>query len=103
MDSEQIKLEFINMDQRLVEMEEKIDSIDKKLNQVVDAILGNPLTKVGGFVSEIDLLKNKIEHLESEVLKNKEFKNKVVWTTAIIIAIGTIVQYILSIYNTFSK
>lgn len=99
MDSEEIKLEFTNMDQRLVEMEEKIDSIDKKLNQVVDAILGNPLTKVGGFINEIDVLKSKIESLEKEIQKYKDFKNRVVWTVGIIIAISAIVQYIVSFYN----
>jgi archaellum component FlaC len=103
MDSEQIKLEFINMDQRLVDMEEKIDSIDKKLNQVVDAILGNPLTKVGGFISEIELLKNKIDRLEKEQEKTKDFKNKIMWTVGILISIGAILQYITSIYTNFKE
>ena len=49
------------------------------------------------------IMGDKIQEFRVIIFKNKEFKNKVVWTTAIIIAIGTIVQYILSIYNTFSK
>ena len=48
-------------------MEEKIDSINTKLTQVVDAILGNPLTKQGGFVHDIEILKQKIEDLEKVV------------------------------------
>ena len=35
------KQELKNMDHRLDEMEEKMTSIDAKLTQVVDAILGN--------------------------------------------------------------
>jgi tetrahydromethanopterin S-methyltransferase subunit G len=103
MDSEQIKLEFTNMDQRLTEMEEKIDSIDKKLNQVVDAILGNPLTKEGGFINDINLLKAKIEHLEREQEKTKEFKNKIMWTVGILVSIGAILQYITNLYSNFKK
>ena len=37
-----LTLDLQNMDARLTEMEEKIDSINTKLTQVVDAILGNP-------------------------------------------------------------
>ena len=37
------------MDLRLTEMEEKIDAIDNKLTQVIDAILGNRLTKTGDY------------------------------------------------------
>jgi tetrahydromethanopterin S-methyltransferase subunit G len=103
MDSEQIKLEFTNMDQRLTEMEEKIDSIDKKLNQVVDAILGNPLTKEGGFINDINLLKAKIEHLEREQEKTKEFKNKIMWTVGLLVSIGAILQYITNLYSNFKK
>jgi len=54
---QQVKQELKNMDHRLDEMEEKMNSIDTKLTQVVDAILGNSLTKTGGFVNDIDELK----------------------------------------------
>ena len=43
----QVKQELKNMDHRLDEMEEKMTSIDTKLTQVVDAILGNSLQKQG--------------------------------------------------------
>ena len=39
-------------------------SIDTKLTQVVDAILGNALTKTGGFVADLSELKTKIKDLE---------------------------------------
>ena len=51
-----VKEELSQMEARLTEMEEKIDAIDKKLNQVIEAILGNPLTKSGGFIKDIDIL-----------------------------------------------
>ena len=39
---ESINKELRSMDQRLYDLEEKMNSIDTKLSQVVDAILGNP-------------------------------------------------------------
>jgi hypothetical protein len=45
------------MDQRLEELEGKVTSIDK--DSVVDAILGNALTKDGGVVNDIRSLQTK--------------------------------------------
>lgn len=93
------KLDLQNMDLRLTEMEEKIDAINTKLTQVVDAILGNPLTKTGGFVNDIDVLKSKIEELERKQLRYESFKNRVSWTVGIIMGAAMVLQYIVSIYT----
>jgi uncharacterized membrane protein len=93
------KLDLQNMDLRLTEMEEKIDAINTKLTQVVDAILGNPLTKTGGFVHDIDILKSKIEELEKKQLRYESFKNRVSWTVGIIMGAAMVLQYIVSIYT----
>lgn len=95
----QVKQELKNMDHRLDEMEESMTSIDAKLTQVVDAILGNSLTKTGGFVNDIDELKQKIELLESQVKKQEEFKKKFSWTVGLITAGAVIVQYFINLYN----
>ena len=87
------------MDSRLTEMEGKIDTIDKKLTQVVDAILGNPLTKIGGFVHDIEIIKDRIDKLEKQQLVYEDLKKKAIWTLGLIIVIGTIVQYVLDIYS----
>jgi archaellum component FlaC len=100
---EQVKEELKSMDQRLYDMEEKIGSIDTKLTQVVDAILGNPLTKQGGFVNNIEVLEEKIKALEKKVEKHEEFKKKVYWAAAII---GTLVmgaEYVSKIIANLSK
>lgn len=96
---QQVKQELKNMDHRLDEMEESMTSIDAKLTQVVDAILGNSLTKTGGFVNDIDELKQKIELLESQVKKQEEFKKKFSWTVGLITAGAVIVQYFINLYN----
>lgn len=96
---EQVKDELKSMDQRLYDMEEKIASIDTKLTQVVDAILGNPLTKAGGFVKDVDALQKKINELEKKVEKHEDFKKKVYWAVAIIGALLLLGQYITNIYS----
>ncbi len=93
------KSELSQMEHRLTEMEEKIDAIDNKLTQVIDAILGNRLTKTGGFMYDIEVLKEKIITLEKKQDKDDEFKKRFIWTVSIILAIGAGVQYFLEIYS----
>lgn len=96
---EQVKSELKSMDQRLYDMEEKINSIDTKLTQVIDAILGNPLTKQGGFVNDIEYLEQKINTLEKKVEKHEDFKKKVYWAAAIISALFIGAEYITKIIS----
>lgn len=95
---QQVEKELKSMDQRLFDLEEKMTSIDTKLTHVVDAILGNALTKAGGFVEDIATLKNKIKALEEKLEKQEEFKKRVSWTIGIIIVFALIVDYISKLY-----
>ena len=95
----QVQQDLKNMDHRLDEMEEKMTSIDTKLTQVVDAILGNSLTKAGGFVNDIDQLKKQIELLEAQVKKQEEFKKKFSWTVGLVTAGALIIQYFINLYT----
>jgi seryl-tRNA synthetase len=97
--NELVKSELSQMEQRLTEMEEKIDNIDKKLNQVVDAILGNSLTKSGGFMQEMEKIKEKIYLLERKQDKMDDFKKRIVWTISIIVAAAMVIQYIIKVYS----
>ena len=99
----QIEKELKSMDQRLYDLEEKMTSIDTKLTQVVDAILGNALTKAGGFVAELNELKVKIKTLEDKLSRQENFKNKVMWTVGVVVAIGVILQYLASIYYNLKR
>lgn len=100
--SEEINLfksELSQMERRLAEMEEKINNIDTKLTQVVDAILGNPLTKTGGFLSEVDELKKRIAELEAQQQQHEEFKKKISWTVGIAVGIAILIQYVSSVWS----
>jgi tetrahydromethanopterin S-methyltransferase subunit G len=92
-----------NMEIRLTEMEEKIDVINTKLTQVVDAILGNPLTKTGGFMKEIDNMKERIKQLEKIQTETVDFKKKIYWTVGAIIGVGIFIQYLVNIYAAVKK
>jgi hypothetical protein len=91
---QQINNELKSMDQRLYDLEEKMSSIDGKLTQVVDAILGNPLTKSGGFVDKIEVLEEKITLMEKKIEKQEEFRRRITWTIGIVIAIAAVLQYV---------
>ena len=92
-----------SMDLRLTEMEDKIDVIDVKLTQVVDAILGNPLTKTGGFMNDIDILKDKIAELERKQQRYDNFKNKISWTVGLIVGGLMFLQYLINIYTNINR
>lgn len=98
-DNEIIKTELAAMDQRLTELEEKIDGIDTKLTQVIDAILGNRLTKTGGFMNDIEIIKTKIDVLEKKQARYDEFKKKITWTIGIIVALGLFIEYLTKVYS----
>lgn len=94
-----VKEELSHMDLRLTEMEEKIDEIDRKLNQVIEAIMGNSLTKSGGFIKEIDILEEKIIMLEKKQEKMEEFRKRISWTIGIVIGVALLLQYLADIYS----
>ena len=99
---DQVKKELKNMDQRLYELEEKMTSIDTKLSQVVDAILGNPLTKSGGFIKDIEIMKEKIQEVENKIQAQEEFKKKITWTVAIVVTVALILEYFVNIYSSIT-
>lgn len=98
---QQINKELKSMDQRLYDLEEKMTSIDGKLTQVVDAILGNPLTKSGGFVDEFKVMKEKIEKLEDKVEKQEEFRKRIAWTVGLVVGALILLEQFGRIYKSF--
>jgi len=89
--------ELQKMDNRLTELESKIDNIDSKLNQVVDALIGNPLMGKGaGLIS-------KISHLEKEIEDLRDFKKRIIYTVSAIVAIGLVIEYFITTYRSLGK
>lgn len=84
------------------------------MNQVVAAILGNPLTKQGGFIEEIDLLREEIDLLKSSAAnkeelklikekteKQEEFRKRFTWTISIIVGAALVLQWVVNIILNF--
>ena len=85
------------MDERLTDLESKIDKIDGKINQVIDALVGNPLIgKENGLVS-------KIEFLEKEIDELRDFKKKIIYTVSAIVGMGLVIEFIIKTYLGIQK
>jgi hypothetical protein len=103
MENEAFKEELDKMELRLSDMEDKLDRLDEKLTQVVDAILGNPLTKQGGFISDIDILKVRIAELEKAQAENSTFRRQISWTVGLIVGLGIVIQFAVNIYANLKR
>lgn len=101
--TENFKAHLEQMEDRLTDMESKIDVIDTKLTQVVDAILGNPLTKIGGLMQDIEVMKQKIDVLEKSQAQHDNFKNRVYWTVGIVLGIAIMIQYFVNVYYNIKR
>jgi len=85
------------MDERLTDLESKIDKIDGKINQVIDALVGNPLIgKENGLVSKIETLEKDIEEL-------RDFKKKIIYTVSAIVAMGLVLEFLIKTYAGLQK
>lgn len=84
------------MEDRLNELESKIDSIDGKLNQVIEALVGNPLVGNNG-------LSSKIERMERELEEIKDFKKKIIYAVSAIVSLGLVMQFFVKIYFDATK
>lgn len=99
MEIDVLKQELMNMESRLTDLEEKIDDMNVKLTQVVDAILGNPLTHSGGFKHDVETINQRIVYLEKKQREFDEFKKRIYWTVGLIVIIVSAVQYLTNIYS----
>jgi tetrahydromethanopterin S-methyltransferase subunit G len=99
MDLNSINAKFQSMDERFTEIEEKIDEMRTKLNQVVDALLGNPLTNSGGFKHEMETINQRISYLEKKQREFDEFRKRFYWTVGIVVATGLLFEFIVNLYS----
>lgn len=95
--------ELKKMEDRLEELEVKIDSIDSKLSRVMDALVGNPILKSDGLVNRIDKYDKEFERIEKEIGELKEFKKKILYGVAAIVGVGLIIESFIRVYANLKK
>lgn len=91
-----LQLKLGKMEERLDELEVKIDLIDSKLSTVIDALVGNKILKSDGLVS-------RLEKFEKELQELKEFKNKILYGVAAIVSVGIFLDFLLKTYLNLKK
>jgi hypothetical protein len=91
-----LQLKLGKMEERLDELEVKIDLIDAKLSTVIDALVGNKILKSDGLVS-------RLEKFEKELQELKEFKNKILYGVAAIVSLGIALDFLLKTYLNLKK
>lgn len=96
------------MEDRLREMEVRIESVNDNVELILGAIRGNKITGDGGMVQDMKNLEHQIENLDvkvSERMKNLEERLKPVetyvarmsWTVVIVIFIGSLVGGVIGL------
>lgn len=96
-----IQLEITLMENRLSTMEEKLndvesklDSLDSKMSQVIDALIGNKLTKSNGLADDI----REIGELTD---KHEEIINRAKWLWIGVVSVSTVIGFVLKIVLEF--
>lgn len=78
------------MESKLDDVESKIDLMDKKLNQVIEALIGNQLTKSSGLVEDFKEVKGKVEKQEQSIKKVK-------WFWLGVVSVGTVLAALIQL------
>lgn len=81
---------------RLSHLEEQLKSMDKKLSTVVEALVGNDLTKQGGVIAHMAVLEERIKILEANLEKEKEFRKRIIYGLTAITALFTAITFIFT-------
>ena len=85
------------MENKLNDVESKLDSLDKKMSQVIDALIGNKLTKSNGLADDI----REIGDLAD---KHEEIIKRAKWLWIGIVSVSTIIGFLLKlVLEFFSK
>jgi chromosome segregation ATPase len=91
-----IQQEIQRMEERLNEVEAKLDSIDQKVSRMYNALVGDDVLKTQGLVS-------RIERTESAVRELKEFKRRIMYGVAGIVALGLLADFLIRLFTNLQK
>ena len=82
------------MENKLNDVESKLDSLDKKMSQVIDALIGNKLTKSNGLADDI----REIGDLAD---KHEEIIKRAKWLWIGVVSVSTVIGFFIKIVLEF--
>lgn len=91
-----LQQEITRMEERLNDVEAKLDSIDQKVSRMYNALVGDDVLKTQGLVS-------RIERTESAVRELKEFKRRIMYGVAGIVTVGILLDFLIRLFTNLSK
>lgn len=94
-----VETRLSQVEHRLGEVENKLDALDTKLQQVIDALLGNPLTQSGGIKHDMDAIAERVKILEKKQRELDDFRKRFFWTITLIIGAAVLLEFIVNLYS----
>jgi hypothetical protein len=91
------KERLTTLETKIDDIESKLDLMDRKLTQVIDALIGNKLTQSNGLVADVKDIGDLAD-------KHELFLNKLKWMWIGVVSISTIIGFFLKLLlEYFSK
>ena len=84
-----VQEQFIAMEERLDDIDQKVDKMASNLDKIYEKLVGNELSPEG-LIMDLENVKHDIKVL-------KEFKSKIMWTISLIVGTGGVLGYLLGL------
>lgn len=81
---------------RINKFEENQAKMNENLETVVEALIGNKLTKAGGMIKELQKTNERLDNLDADIRELKKFKDRIVWTVMGLLTLGSALSWIFS-------
>jgi hypothetical protein len=77
-------------------MEDLYRKMAEDVRTIMEALLGNKLTKTGGMIKEIEKTNQRLDNIDEDIRELKKFKDRMVWTVMGLLTLGSALSWILS-------
>lgn len=77
-----------NLSGRFSDMEDKLEHLAGKVENMLQAITGNPFKKDGGMVQDMKETKEQVLSIEKRLEVLEDFRSQIRWTAAVIVSVS---------------
>ena len=88
-----VEVKIDTVENKVNTIETKVDGMSDTITKVYEKLAGNDLSP-NGLIKDFELLKKEVNSL-------KEFKNKLIWAGSVILSIGALIGYLISLVLNF--